>query len=99
MWSKKQKILKKIIPLTILFIISLNSLLVFIPTSHNQLKTEKYTNLRISGERRYSEQWIDNPTFSSLESWVPIEQEDPSDFDAEISNGQGNYILLGEERT
>jgi len=99
MWSKKQKILKKIIPLTILFIISLNSLLVFIPTSYNQLKTEKYTNLRISGERRYSEQWIDNPTFSSLESWVPIEQGDPSDFDAEISNGQGNYILLGEERT
>jgi len=99
MWSKKQKILKKIIPLILLFIISLNSLLVFIPTSHNQLKTEKYTNLRISGERRYSEQWIDNPTFSSLESWIPIEQEDPSDFDAEISNGQGNYILLGEERT
>lgn len=82
-----------------LVIISLLFLNILI--SHNNvthyIKENSFTqNISISSEIPHREQWLDNSNFDDQTSWIDIEEGDPSDVDAFISQGYGNYLIIGD---
>ncbi|MFX1489053.1 MAG: hypothetical protein ACFFBI_07890 [Promethearchaeota archaeon] len=58
-------------------------------------------NLKSSGEILHSKQWLKNNDFSTQDHWYSKKgtQGDNSTVDANISNGFGNYKVLGENQT
>ena len=61
------------------------------------IREKSYTqNISISSEKPHREQWLDNSNFDDQTSWIGIEEGDPSDVDAFISQGYGNYLIIGD---
>ena len=54
--------------------------------------------LKPSGSEIIETQWLKNTDFSTIDNWVILkgEQGDNSTIDANISNGQANYVVIGD---
>ncbi|MFX1379889.1 MAG: hypothetical protein ACFFA4_12440 [Promethearchaeota archaeon] len=47
----------------------------------------------------HNEQWIENPSFNTNDNWTMFMQGDITDLALDISNGSGNYEILGNYGT
>jgi hypothetical protein len=58
-------------------------------------------SLNTSGQESYTKQWLENPSFSSLENWTSYKSAlgDPNDVKAEISGGEANFEVFGDKKT
>lgn len=53
----------------------------------------------LSDEIEGTKQWLNNSYFDSQDLWISSESGDNTDVDANISNGEANFIIIGEKRT
>ncbi|MHA1376155.1 MAG: hypothetical protein ACTSR7_17905, partial [Promethearchaeota archaeon] len=60
---------------------------------------EPINDLNTSASEIIREQWLDNTDFSTQDEWFYLkgEQGDNSTIDANISSGQANYVVVGED--
>jgi len=92
---------------TMIFIIILtfsSMLFPFFSLFSNISKFQEMNNeniLQFSGETVYNEEWLDNNDFSTQDEWFYSKgaQGDNSTVDANISNGQANYKIIGDNNT
>lgn len=53
-----------------------------------------------STSEEFNKEWISNPSFDNpTNSWFKLSGGDPTDVNASIKSGQGNFEILGEKRT
>ncbi|MFW9865053.1 MAG: hypothetical protein ACFFEN_03070 [Candidatus Thorarchaeota archaeon] len=85
----------------LLIIIFTNFLFIFISNFDFNRGDDDENNLKSSGEILHSKQWLKNNDFSTQDHWYSEKgtQGDNSTVDANISNGYGNYKVLGENET
>jgi hypothetical protein len=76
----------------------------FFSLINNNRKFQEMSNeniLQFSGETVYNEEWLDNNNFSTQDEWFYSKgaQGDNSTVDANISNDQANYKVIGDNNT
>ncbi len=70
--------------------------------NNRKFQEMSYENiLQYSGETVYNEEWLDNNNFSTQDEWFYSKgaQGDNSTVDANISNDQANYKIIGDNNT
>ncbi len=85
----------------ILVVLSLNLLTVILNSNLDQKiipNNLKQESIHTSSTEYHTKQWLENSNFSSQESWFSLKENDISDVDANISGGQANFRVLGEDR-
>ena len=68
-------------------------------STHFSSSQKKNEDIQLSKEIKGTRQWLNNSNFDSQEFWISSESGDKNDVDASISEGQANFIVLGERRT
>ena len=96
--GKNLKYIRYILISLLLFIFSFNFLLLISSFDHRYITKVKETELNpnLSAEIPYTTSWIANSKFDSDEFWYNGFQGDNRDVDAIISQGQANYIVMGD---
>ncbi|MFX1322414.1 MAG: hypothetical protein ACFFAQ_12315 [Promethearchaeota archaeon] len=60
---------------------------------------KKNEDIQLSKEITGTRQWLNNSNFDTQQFWISSESGDKNDVDASISEGQANFIIVGEKRT
>jgi len=90
---------KKIGYIIILFLISASTFQILnMNTTKNFKEGNNYEQVQTSAQESHTKQWIENPFFTSAENWTLSKGDrgDPKDVDANISEEQANYLVIGD---
>ncbi|MFX0025752.1 MAG: hypothetical protein ACFE8M_04995, partial [Candidatus Hermodarchaeota archaeon] len=92
---------KKLSCVLIFVILSLSYCNKFLFNVSNKENFSDSANLKTnSSSEDFTKQWISNPSFDNpTNSWFKLSGGDPTDVNASIKSGQGNFEILGEKRT
>lgn len=84
-----------------LFIISIFFQVTPLNLINNSMDFNDKKEVELSAEELYTEEWLINNNFTTIESWFSEigSLGDPSDINATISGGQANFLILGDKRT
>ena len=98
---RKNKIIRYVLSCLFIIVIFLGSFLVFPSSNNKSFNLNNNSDLKSSGTRIIQTQWLKNSNFSTQDIWYYTKgsQGDNSTVEADISDGQANYNILGDEQT
>jgi len=98
---RKNQIIRYVLSCLFIIVIFLGSFLVFPSSNNKSFNLNNNSDLKSSGTRIIQTQWLKNNNFSTQDVWYYTKgsQGDNSTVEADISDGQANYNILGDEQT